>query len=603
MRNHKLKVLPYGIELAVPQGTTVMKALIEAGIYIEGPCGGRGTCGKCKIELAEGSLDEKDQKWKTVLACRQEVVQDLVIKVPEVRLDENRKSLLHIKLSGQKRQNRVQKIALKIPQPTIENPVSDQERLWSVLSTGVFYPRHYRALRNLPEILRQSKHEVTVVTRWSEVVAIEPGDTTQKLYGVAFDIGTTTLVGSLIDLNKGDVVATHSEGNPQRVFGADVISRISYVDAEEKGLETLQGKVIEALNGIIEKLTREAGITPEDVYEVSVVGNTTMIHLFLGINPSYLAQAPYVPPLKSVADVRAAELGLKINPAGYCIVVPIIAGFVGADTVSVILTTGMDKAKKLTLAIDIGTNGEIVLGSEQELLSCSTAAGPAFEGAQIKFGMRAAPGAIERVEISDDVKIQTIGGQPPVGICGSGLIDAVAEMLKVGVLDYTGRIVDPSTADLPPKIRERIKEGEHGFDFVLAFKDQTNLDEDLVLTQKDVRELQLAKGAIYAGIQMLLEEMKMTVDDIEEVLLAGAFGTYIRKESAWRIGLVPNLDLDRIRAVGNAAGVGSQMVLISEEARQTAYEIADKTKYIELCAKPEFQNKFMESIYFPQYKD
>lgn len=606
MKNYRLKVLPYGIELAVPQGTSVMKALIDAGIYLEGPCGGRGTCGKCKVELTQWQQDsfhEKEMEWHRALACRQDVTQDLVIKVPEVRKEETRKGLLQIKLSGQKKQNRIQKYALKISKPSIENPVSDQERLWNALGTGVFYPRHYRALRNLPVLLRQKDHEITAVIRWSEVIAIEPGDTSDKLYGVAFDIGSTTIVGSLIDLIKGQVVATHSEGNPQRVYGADVISRISFVDSEENGLEILHSKVIEAVNGIIEKLAQEVGISVEDIYEVSVVGNTTMTHLFLGINPSFLAQAPYIPPLKSVADVRAVELGLKINPAGYCIVVPNIAGYVGADTVSVILATGMDKSQKLTLTVDIGTNGEIVLGSQKGLFSCSTAAGPAFEGAQIKFGMRAAPGAIERVEIGEDVKIQTIGGQPPVGICGSGLIDAVAEMLKVGVLDYTGRIVDPAGAkNLSPQVRDRIKPGENGFDFVLAFKEETDLDEDLVLTQKDVRELQLAKGAIYAGIQILLEEMKVTAEDIEEVLLAGAFGTYIRKESAWRIGLVPHLDLDRIKAVGNAAGVGSQMVLISEEARQMAYEIADKTKYIELSARPEFQHKFMEAIYFPQGK-
>lgn len=607
MKNYKVKILPHGIELAVPQGTSVMKALLEAGIYLEGPCGGRGTCGKCKIEVLDPKALLKkgakhDIKGETKLACRLEVKQDLVISVPAVKLEESRKSTLQLKLSGHKRHSRVQKLALKVSKPTLEHPLSDQERLWNALNTGVFYPRHLRALRNLPEVLRQNSHEVTVVTRWSEVIAIEPGDTSQDLYGVAFDIGSTTLVGSLINLLTGDIVATHSEGNPQRAYGADVISRISYVSSEEKGLETLQTKVIDALNGIIEKLAAEAGIKPEMVYEVTVVGNTTMLHLFLGISPVYLAQAPYVAAVKSVADVRAVELGLKINPAGYCIVVPNIAGFVGADTVGVVLATNLDKSKEIRLAIDIGTNGEIVLGSEKSLYACSTAAGPAFEGAQIKFGMRAAPGAIERVDISDDVKIQTINSQPAIGICGSGLIDAVAEMLKVGVIDYTGRIQDPESAShLPDKVRKRIVEGNNGYDFILAYRAENGLEEDLLLTQKDIRELQLAKAAILAGIKILENELGIKEQDVEEVLLAGAFGTYIRKESAWRIGLVPDLGLERIRAVGNAAGVGSQLVLVSEEARQNAFEIADKVRYIELTARPEFQEKFMEAIYFPRY--
>ena len=328
-----------------------------------------------------------------------------------------------------------------------------------------------------------------------------------------------------------------------------------------------------------------------------------MTHLLLGVCPVYLARAPYVPAFKTVADIRAQELGLKVNSEGYCVIVPNIAGFVGADTVGVILATGLDKSRELRLAIDIGTNGELVLGSEKGLYACSTAAGPAFEGAQIKFGMRAAPGAIERVDITGDVRLQTINSLPAVGICGSGVIDAVAEMLKAGVIDYTGRITDPEGAiDLPVQIRKRIVPGASGFDFILDYCEGNGLDEDLLITQKDIRELQLAKGAILAGIQVLLEELGVREQDITKILLAGAFGTYIRKESAWRIGLVPNLDLERIRAVGNAAGVGSQLVLISEDARVRAWGIADSVKYIELSARKDFQDKFMEAIYFPQFR-
>ncbi|KJS23575.1 MAG: hypothetical protein VR72_00190 [Clostridiaceae bacterium BRH_c20a] len=608
MKNYKVKVLPIGIEMSVTQGNTLMKALIEAGIYIEGPCGGRGTCGKCKIEVANPDSQEinpdgtSEIKGESKLACRLEVDRDMVVIVPQAKVDESRKSLLQTELASYERRGRLLKFTVTVPVPSLEKPASDQERLWSALHESASYPMKVEILRMLPDLLRKNKHMVTVVARKGEIVALKAGDTTLELYGIAFDIGTTTLVGSLINLLTGEVLATQSEGNPQRVYGADVISRISYVDNEDQGLYTLQSKVITALNGIVTKLSEDAGIKKESIYEITIVGNTTMTHLLLGVSPVYLARAPYVPAFKTVADIRAQELGLKINPEGYCVIVPNIAGFVGADTVGVILATGLDKSRELRLAIDIGTNGELVLGSEKGLYACSTAAGPAFEGAQIKFGMRAAPGAIERVDITGDVVLQTINSLPSVGICGSGLIDAVAEMLKAGIIDYTGRITDPKgDNDLPVQIRKRIIPGASGFDFVLDYREGNGLDEDLLITQKDIRELQLAKGAILAGIQVLLEELGVREQDITEILLAGAFGTYIRKESAWRIGLVPNLDLERIRAVGNAAGVGSQLVLISEEARERAWEIANGVKYIELSARKDFQDKFMEAIYFPQF--
>jgi uncharacterized 2Fe-2S/4Fe-4S cluster protein (DUF4445 family) len=369
------------------------------------------------------------------------------------------------------------------------------------------------------------------------------------------------------------------------------------------GLSKLHSSIIITLNGIIGELFEEALVDRYQIYEITVVGNTCMHHLFLSVDPVHLGLAPYLAAIRRLYTCRASDLGIKISPQGRVVMLPLIAGFVGADTVGVILATGMHNSQNIKLAVDIGTNGEIVLGSKDRLIACSAAAGTAFEGAQISHGMRGAAGAIDKVVIDDDVHCHAIGEGPARGICGSGLVDAIAQMLDAGVLNATGRLLMGSELqeNIPSRIRERIVEEDQGKRaFILLYGDRTKDGKPIVLTQKDIRELQLAKGAISAGITMLMKTLQIQEDDIAEILLAGAFGNYIDQHSAVRIGLIPALPAERIRSVGNAAGLGSQLALLSGEAKREASQIAKTTEHLALTNNPEFQYTFAEAMTFPE---
>ncbi|MCG7852511.1 MAG: ASKHA domain-containing protein, partial [Methanosarcinaceae archaeon] len=426
-------------------------------------------------------------------------------------------------------------------------------------------------------------------------------NTAKNSYGIAFDIGTTTVAGSLVDLNAGRIIATRGATNYQQIFGADVISRIDYSITHENGAGLLQKGVMAAMDEIITGLTRESGITERQIYESVVVGNTTMIHLFMGLDASFLARSPFVPVFSQALNLSNKDFGLGVHPAGNIHILPSIAGFVGADTVAVMLATEIEKQPGISLVVDIGTNGEIVLAGGDRILTCSTAAGPAFEGAKILYGMRAVNGAIEGISIDEDVHLDVIGGGSPKGICGSGLIDAVAEMLRVGILDSQGRIADREAlmGQVNPKILDRIQEGRQGREFVLNKSISSSTDKSVTITQKDIRELQLAKGAICAGIRILLEELELTPREIDRVFMAGAFGNYIKRDSAVLVGLFPEIEADRIYPVGNAAGVGACMALTSIDERKRATELALKAEHIELSCRKDFQEEFLNAIYFP----
>ena len=428
---------------------------------------------------------------------------------------------------------------------------------------------------------------------------MEPGDTSQQLYGIAVDIGTTSVVVALMDLKSGDTLGVASASNPQATFGADVIARIDHVIQNPEGLDQLNRRVVQAINRLTAKLAKDNGISPGEIYQMTVVGNTTMSHLFLKADPTNLATAPFIPVVSAAVQAEARELGIDIAPHAQVYVTPSIAGYVGGDTIGVIMSTDIYQKEGIYLAIDIGTNGEIVLAKNGEMISCSTAAGPAFEGAQIKFGMRAAKGAIERVVIKDDVEIKVIGNQPAKGICGSGLMDAVAEMVRVGVIEPNGRLVSQEDAGhLPTNLRKRLgSNDELGTYFILAFPED-GLGEEVVLTQRDIRELQLAKAAIAAGIQVLLEQLGLTIQEIDEVLLAGAFGSYINKFSALGIGLLPAVDPDKIKSVGNAAGAGARKFLVSQEMRREAEKVARRVKHLELSCRLDFQDRFVSCLSF-----
>ncbi len=435
---------------------------------------------------------------------------------------------------------------------------------------------------------------------------MEVGDTTAQKYGVVFDIGTTTVVCLLINLYSGEIVSAAAETNPQNVFGADVISRINYIlETKGEGLHALHDKIIACMNGLMQKALEEGEISGEFVYEGTVVGNTTMSQLFAGVDPTYLAPSPFIPGYVTGHHLTGAELGFDVNPQCRFHLLPNIAGYVGSDTIGVILGAHMHERPQYSVAIDVGTNGEIVLAGNGRLLACSTAAGPAFEGAQIKHGMRAADGAIEEVFIDNEkgvIDIAVIGKKKARGICGSGILDAVAQMYEAGIIDQRGSFnigEDKEEGRIHPALRERIRQSDSGYELILCPAAESARGEDIVICQKDVRELQLGKGAIYAGVQVLMLEMGITIEDVKEIMVAGAFGSYIRISSALLLGLFPHLPNGQILSIGNAASEGARLALVSREERDLCGELARKAEYIELSARMDFQDEFIMALNLP----
>lgn len=605
----KVTFLPSGEIAEAPAGSTIFQAAIAAGVQLESACGGRGTCGKCKVQIPPEKVDpnteikekfishsEREAGW--VLACKYQLFEDMTVTLSEQKD-------AHIRKTGRNRLREIElnpsikKYCVELSKPSVSDQTPDWERLTAALPNREIRFSRRNAV-NLAKTLYNANFRITAVIEGDSLLAVEDGNTLERSYGLAIDIGTTTVVIYLMDLNKGTVLASGAVTNPQRVFGADVISRITYASTGPDHLRQLQTTVMDGINKIIDDLCSESGVRHQEIYQAVVVGNTTMSHLFLGIDPTYLAPAPFIPVFRQAVQLEAHELGLNILETGQVKVLPNVAGYVGADTVGVMLAIGVDRLPGITLAIDIGTNGEMILAGQNRILTCSTAAGPAFEGAEIRYGMRAADGAIEGVWITDDVQLAVIGGGKPQGICGSGLIDVISEMARTGVVSPTGRMAGtPAQLEkLPPLIRERLRRTEQGLEFVLVWGSESASGEDIVLTQKDVRELQLAKGAIRAGIQILLTDMGISPEQIDRVLLAGAFGNYIKKESALGIGLLPSLPLERIHAIGNAAGDGAKIALLSMVEKTRASDLAFKAEHIELSTRKEFQDQFVKALSF-----
>lgn len=605
----KITFLPSEKIVQVPVGTSILQAAVSAGLQVVSTCGGKGTCGKCKVQIpteAHSQITETEKKFLSAtelatgwaLACRHFLTEDLMVKLSEQKDVYDRKTAFagvrQIKVAP-----RVRKIPLTLSKPSVEDQTPDWDRLRAALpGMGIQFNRDVAV--SLPGVLRQGNFQVTAVLDGDRLIAVEPGDTTGRCFGVAIDVGTTTVVVYLMDLTQGTVVTSGAVTNPQQAFGADVISRITHAASGPDQLRELQEKVMGGLNKIIAQLCQEREIDRKEIYQAVVVGNTTMAHLVLGIDPTYLAPAPFIPVYRESVEVQANELGLDILGTGTVIVLPNVAGYVGSDTVGVMLATEVDHLPGTSLIVDIGTNGEIILSYKDRILTCSTAAGPAFEGAEIKYGMRAAEGAIEGVRITENVELDVIAGGKVRGICGSGLIDAIAEMVKVGVIGPTGRFANgPAQLEkLPPLVRERLRKTERASEFVLAWGKDSASGEDIVLSQKDIREMQLAKGAIIAGIMILVREMGITPQEIDRVLLAGAFGNYIRKESALGIGLLPSLPLEKIMTIGNAAGDGAKMALLSIEERARADSLAKRAEHVELSTQKEFQDEFIKGLDF-----
>jgi len=604
---------PEGKTVYVTAGTSIFEAAGEAGIIINSPCGGAGVCGNCRVAVIRGDFEQKgserfitdkDLRKGMVLACRTKINSDMVIEIPLTsRLFEQKILTEGIEFQLKLSPN-VRKVFIHVDEPSLEDQRSDLDRVWDALGLGNPGPKvAVDVLRRLPSKLRKADYTTTVVLNENEIIGIETGDKSERNYGVAFDIGTTTVVGYLMDLNTGRQLAVSSQTNPQTSYGDDVISRIQHTITHKGGLEELNERIVSCLNDLIDDLVDQAGIEKKFIYEITTTGNTTMNHLFLKIDPRNLSLHPYVGVLRSHLDVRAATLGVHINRYGKAYTMPNIGGFVGGDTVAVILASGMHKSEELKFAIDIGTNGELVMGNRDRLVSCSTAAGPAFEGARITHGMRASDGAIEKVFIGEaGIEVNTIGNAKAIGLCGTGLIDAIAELRKAGVINTGGKMLKPEElpGSVPDAVRNRIIVHEKwGSSFILVPSGESKTGEDILLTQKDVRETQLAKGAIFAGYQLLKRVLELEDDDITEVLLAGAFGNYIRRHQAKWLGLLPDIPTEKIKFIGNAAGAGAKMVLLTKELREEACDISRNTEYIELAVRQDFQRVFADSMFFP----
>ncbi|NLM52799.1 MAG: DUF4445 domain-containing protein [Firmicutes bacterium] len=602
---------------AQPQAT-LKEVMNTAGINFDFPCGGRGRCGKCKIRIVSGAnapqseekrlLTEEELKAGIRLACITKVTNDM-----EVEFLSDKNIAHRILLSSLNRTAKIEphivKRYLEVDKATIYDLRTGWQRIKDQLAAQGEQYKNTKArvtvLRQIPEVLQSSDHKITAVLYNDEVRGLETGNTTEKLLGMAFDIGTTTIAGYLMDLYTGKELSVASTLNPQTQFGADVISRITHANQDPKGLRDLHHVVTRAVNDLIGEAVQKAGVTRNDVYAVSIVGNTCMHHLFVGINPRDVALAPYVPVVTDPLVIEPAELNLQINPAGKVFVLPNIAGFVGADTVGVLLATGLDQSEEIKLVVDIGTNGEMALGNKDKILACSTAAGPAFEGAQISCGMRGATGAIDHVTFDDDFSFSVIDDVAPLGICGSALLDTVAGLLEVGLIDERGRFKKPEevTHPLGRKLKDRLVEINGSPAFLLAGELNSKENRPIYVSQKDVRELQLAKGAIATGIRILMQNYGLTVDDITEVQLAGAFGNYLNPHSACAIGLIPKELENRITMIGNAAGLGSQLALLSHSEYERAAKAARNVQFVELGSDPDFTTVFAESMLFPQQEE
>lgn len=601
---------PSGRTVQALTGTPIAYAAARAGFALNNPCGGAGTCGKCLVRIHSGNclptavelkkLGESRIRAGYRLACEARITEPLVVEVPDSSLLQVSQKIL-IQDAGDALLVRpfIRKTAFTLAPPSQGDAASDQDRLQAAL--GFFIPT-LTALQHLPTALRKNAFSITAVQAGERLLDVETGDTTGSAHGLAVDIGSTTLVGTLLDLNTGREMGVSARINPQTSFGDDVLTRILKCREEAEGLSILRNAVLTAINAIIDDLCEQAGIENSSIYEACFAGNSTMQQIFCGFDPSPLGELPFVPTFTSPLQLRAADLDLALHPEADVFIFPQIGGFVGGDTVSGIVATRLDRFHKPALFVDIGTNGEIALAKDGQLTATSVAAGPAFEGARIINGMRATTGAIESVLLRDDVRIKVIGGGKAAGICGTGLIDAAAELLRTGLLDFTGRLVDPSEtpADLPQALRARIVSHGDENHFMLATPEESATGEPILLHQKDIRELQLANGAIRAGISILLKQAGITESDLQAVLLAGAFGNYIRKENALRIGMLPALPPELILFVGNAASLGAKRALLAREEQAYAKAISGKTRHIDLSMDPDFMAEFSQAMLFPE---
>ena len=608
----RLKFLPSNKEFRVPPGVSVFDAASWNGIAVDSTCGGHGTCKKCKVRITSGAVpisrldirafsgEELRQGWR--LACIAQANGDLEIDVPPLTTRPKAATV------GVGRQvilrPAVQKRFVELSEPTLHDQATDVERLLAAMD-DLELSVDLSVIRTLGRTLRANNFAVTAVIVDDALIEVEPGDTSTARHGIAFDLGTTTVVATLLDLSTGTPVAVRSMLNKQQPFGADVITRISATMLDPEALERLRGLAHDTLDELAQEVCAAGGIDPTHVYEIAMASNATMTQLALGIDPEPVGVAPFIMAARDYPRLLATDLGVRVHPRARAAVFPALGAYVGGDIVAGVLASGMERDKRLRLFIDVGTNCEIVLGSADRLVATAAPAGPAFEAASIRCGMRAADGAIEVVKIADGaLTLGVIGDVPPVGLCGSGLVDAVAELVRVGLLDKSGRFVaDEVAAELLPTLASHLVTLGKERIFVLHWNGEPGIVDDITdvvcLTQRDVRELQFAKAAISTGWRLLLEELGVKEEDVAQVLLAGSFGTYLSPASAIRIGLVPKLPVLRIVSAGNVAGEGAKMALLSKPERAGANALLEEVEYVELSDRSDFNDRFVDELAFP----
>ncbi|OPY58530.1 MAG: NADH oxidoreductase hcr [Pelotomaculum sp. PtaU1.Bin035] len=629
-----MRFFPGGRQVVIGEYESLIKAMTKANIPIVASCGGEGVCSRCKVlikegqvkSLSTGKLTGEEQEQGYVLACRSFPESHLVVEVSEesklgvhqVVLGEGGGNLKG-RADGSKPGDSIlsgsnglcaggsgvplfRKLCLVMPEPDINDSEDDLGRLVRVIRsvTGIKHLQtNLDVLRTLPQVLRQSGWKVTVSLTGDgryqavEITEVEPGHTAGQYYGLAVDIGTTSVVAQLVDLENGRVVGIKGTYNKQAAFGDDVISRIIF--ASEGGLGELQKAIVDTINELIEELAKEQKIKPVDIRAVVCAGNTTMSHLFLGIDPTFIRIEPYTPATNSIPAVRAGHAGLNTHPLALIRCLPGIGSYVGGDITAGVLITGMAFSGKLTLFIDIGTNGEIVLGNQEWLISCACSAGPAFEGGGLRHGMRAMRGAIEHIKIASggaDVEYKTVGGAPPVGICGSGLIDCVAGLYRAGIIDRGGNFI---TAGSTPRLRESIE----GMEFVVSWSGESGGRVDITISEAEVKNLIRSKAAVYAGIRCMLQTVGLPAEAIDRIIIAGGFGQYINVRDAVNIGLLPDVPVEKYSYVGNSSVKGAQTALISGRAWEEIDEIIHKMTYMELSAGSTFMDEFVSALFIP----
>jgi uncharacterized 2Fe-2S/4Fe-4S cluster protein (DUF4445 family) len=616
-KEYTIRFEPSGLKIKVPSGAVLLDAAHKAGIYLSSICGGDGYCGKCKVIIDEGQFQSKptalltpdEVRENVVLACQTKVLSDMTITVPRSHTLETSQILMDTDahrfsdLPSEVREGifefdpLVRKICVEMSPPTVHDHTADHERLYLAIREQIDAPimqTGFRLLQKLSRLLQSSDYKVTVTVgrrgETTEVIEVEPGNHCKRNFAVAVDLGTTTVVAHLVDLTKATTIDTEATYNSQINFGEDYIRRIIYAE-ENDAFDEMQNRIVNDVNNLIVTLASRQKVDLQDLNAIVCAGNTAMVHFLLNLDPTRIRREPYIASAGFVPPIRAAEAGIQINKRGLLYCLPSVAAYVGSDIVAGVLTTRIFTQKGISLFIDIGTNGEVVLGNKEWLTCASSSAGPAFEGSGVKHGMRAGAGAIEKLSILEDgsIEFKTIGQKHPVGICGSGLLDALAELFSKGIIDRTGRFKDNG--------QPRLTEGDEGRQFQISPSD--NEHQEIVITQADINNLVRSKAGVFAAIKVLMEATQTTSQDLEAVYLAGGFGNFLNIQQAVNIGMLPDIPLEKMRFVGNTSIAGAKTVLLSRQALETAEKIADGMTYFDLMSHPGYMDEFTRANFLP----